>query len=88
MIELYANIVRLQVLHVTYQPYKARQPRVLTVFPSLLKEFRDRWFLFASKQENMELVTLALDRIVGFEVEEGGNTARIPTSTPGISSTA
>lgn len=68
---LYANIVRLQVLHVTYQPYRARQPRVLTVFPYMLKEFRNRWFLFASKQENMEQVTLALDRIVEFEVEEG-----------------
>ena len=60
---------------------------MLTVFPCLQKEFRDRWHLFASRRENMELVTHALDRIVGFEVEEGGNTARIPTSMPGISST-
>ena len=44
---------------------------MLAVFPYLLKEFHDRWYLFASRRENMELVTLALDRIVEFEVEEG-----------------
>ena len=44
---------------------------MLTVFPYLLKEFRNRWYLFASRRENMELVTLALDRIVEFQVEEG-----------------
>ena len=67
---LYTHIVHQQVLQVTYQPYMARQPRELIVFPYLLKEFRNRWFLFASKQEDMKLVTLALDRIVGFKVVE------------------
>ena len=68
---LYTHIVRQQVLHVTYKPYVARQSRELTVFPYLLKEFRNRWFLFASRQEDMKLVTLALDRIVEFRVAEG-----------------
>ena len=68
---IYTHIVRQQVLHITYKPYMARQSRELTVFPYLLKEFRNRWFLFASKQEDMKLLTLALDRIVEFKVAEG-----------------
>jgi predicted DNA-binding transcriptional regulator YafY len=65
---LYSHIVHQQVLHVTYQSYRAEKPQVLTVCPYLLKEFRNRWFLFASKHEDLSLVTLALDRIISFDV--------------------
>ena len=42
----------------------------MAVYPYLLKEFRNRWFLFASKCEDMTLQTLALDRIVSVDVVE------------------
>lgn len=44
------------------------RPQQMTVYPYLLKEYRNRWFLFASKSEDMALQTLALDRIVSIGV--------------------
>lgn len=67
---LYNHIARQQVLRVSYQPYRSNEPQMLIVCPHLLKEFRNRWFLFASKHDDLTLVTLALDRIVAFEVAE------------------
>ena len=67
---LYNHIVCQQALHICYQPYKAEQPLQMTVYPYLLKEYRNRWFLFASKSEDMAIQILALDRIVGVEVVE------------------
>ena len=65
---LYNHIVCQQALRIQYQPYKRQRPKLLTVYPYLLKEFRNRWFLFASKCEDMSLLTLALDRIASVEV--------------------
>ena len=65
---LYNHIACQQTLRVSYRPYKAEQTLQMTVYPYLLKEFRNRWFLFASKLEDMALQTLALDRIVCIEV--------------------
>ena len=65
---LYNHIVCQQTLRLGYQPYKAELPRRLTVYPYLLKEFRNRWFLFASRHEDMSLLTLALDRITSIDV--------------------
>lgn len=67
---LYNHIVCQQALHICYQPYKAEQPLQMTVYPYLLKEYRNRWFLFASKSEDLAIQILALDRIVGVEVVE------------------
>jgi predicted DNA-binding transcriptional regulator YafY len=37
------------------------------VYPYLLKEFRNRWFLFGSQVEDLLLYNLALDRIISIE---------------------
>ena len=68
---LYNHIVCQQALQISYRPYKAAQALPMTVYPYLLKEFRNRWFLFASKCEDMTLQTLALDRIVSVKVADG-----------------
>lgn len=68
---LYQAIERRQVLRVSYQSFKARQPVVWQVYPHLLKEYRNRWFLFCTKSEGGQLHNLALDRMVGFSVVEG-----------------
>lgn len=60
---LYDYIVRRQTMKITYQSFNARQPSDIILYPYLLKEFRNRWFLFGSKPESMKLVNLALDRI-------------------------
>ena len=67
---LYNHIVCQQTLKIHYQPYKAEKPRQMVVYPYMLKEFRNRWFLMASAKEDMLLQILALDRITGIEVEE------------------
>ena len=40
------------------------------MFPYLLKEFRNRWFLFGSRDRDMRLFSLALDRIVSVEASD------------------
>ena len=49
------------------QPFDARQPKEFILCPYLLKEFRNRWFLFGSKQDDLLLFNLALDRIKSVE---------------------
>jgi len=52
-------------LWVVQQPFGQDKPREWTIFPYLLKEYRNRWFLFCSRASDMRLFDLALDRIKG-----------------------
>lgn len=65
---LYNIIARQQVVKITYLSFNARQPKEYILHPYLLKEFRNRWFLFGSHYEDMKLFNLPLDRIEGYEV--------------------
>ena len=67
---LYGHISHRQSLRITYQSFSARVPSVITFCPKLLKEFRNRWFLFGTKADNLDVRNLALDRIVDVEVAE------------------
>jgi predicted DNA-binding transcriptional regulator YafY len=64
---LYNHIARKQTLRITYQSFSARNPTEFIICPYLLKEFRNRWFLFGSKASNLLLYNLALDRIQSVE---------------------
>ncbi len=64
---LYNHIAHKQTLRITYQSFTARQPVEFILCPYLLKEFRNRWFLFGSKASDLLLYNLALDRIVSIE---------------------
>lgn len=64
---LYNYIAHKQTLRVMYQSFSARQPTEFILFPYLLKEFRNRWFLFGSRSKDMVLYNLALDRIISVE---------------------
>ena len=64
---LYNYIAHKQTLRIMYQSFSARQPQEYILCPYLLKEFRNRWFLFGSKATNLLLFNLALDRIVSVE---------------------
>lgn len=64
---LYQYIIRKQTLRIMYQSFSARQPTEFVFCPYLLKEFRNRWFLFGSKASNLVLYNLALDRILSVE---------------------
>lgn len=51
------------VVEITYQSFKARQASPMIIYPYLLKEFRNRWFILCRKQGAPEEQILALDRI-------------------------
>ncbi|MEO1033346.1 MAG: WYL domain-containing protein [Bacteroidota bacterium] len=58
---IYEAIQNRNVVEITYQSFKARQPSAMIVHPQLLKEFNNRWFLLAAHKE--KFITLALDRM-------------------------
>lgn len=52
-----------EVLDIHYQSFKARKPTHCTVFPYLLKEYRNRWFLLCRVNRRKPVQIFALDRI-------------------------
>ena len=50
-----------------YQSFSARKPVEFILCPYLLKEFRNRWFVFGSRASDMVLYNLPLDRIISIE---------------------
>jgi predicted DNA-binding transcriptional regulator YafY len=65
---LYQAILQKQALLITYQSFKAKGPQEDIYFPYLLKEYRNRWFLIAKNKKTKILLTLALDRIIAFQI--------------------
>lgn len=64
---LYNYIAKRQTLRIMYQSFTASKPTEYIFCPYLLKEFRNRWFVFGSKATDLTLYNLALDRIVSIE---------------------
>ena len=65
---LYNHIARRETLKIEYQSFSARKPYAYTVFPHLLKEYRNRWFLFCTNTKGL-LYNFALDRILSIQTE-------------------
>lgn len=61
---LYNYIASKQPLRIMYQSFNAKEPTEYILYPYLLKEYRNRWFLFGSVKKDLVLYNLALDRIV------------------------
>lgn len=68
---IYEAVRRRQTIAIEYQSFKARQPETLTVYPYLLKEYRNRWFLIGEKTTNRapRVNIFALDRIHAVEAD-------------------
>ncbi|MBR5898070.1 MAG: WYL domain-containing protein [Muribaculaceae bacterium] len=64
---LYNYIAHKQTVKITYQSFSARKPTEYIFFPYLLKEFRNRWFVFGSRASDLVLFNLPLDRIINIE---------------------
>jgi predicted DNA-binding transcriptional regulator YafY len=64
---LYQAILKKRPLLVEYKSFKASISQQQIYFPYLLKEYRNRWFLIAKAKKGRYLLTMALDRIVGFQ---------------------
>lgn len=54
-------------IHVKYQSFRTHRISEFTFSPCLLKEFRNRWFVFGINNVNHKILNLALDRIVSIE---------------------
>ena len=63
---LYDLIASRTTVNITYRSFNARQASDFILFPYLLKEHNNRWFLFGSRAGDMKLFNLALDRIESF----------------------
>lgn len=68
---IYEAIAGKKTLHLHYRSFHSRQTREHYIYPYLLKEYRNRWFVFGSRTGDKELCNLALDRIKKLEVAEG-----------------
>lgn len=65
---LHKAIIHKRTLEVTYQSFKAKGPSIIILYPYLLKEHRNRWFLLCCTKKSKTILTLALDRII--EIKE------------------
>lgn len=65
---IYHAIVNKQPLSIKYRSFKARSAGTVIFYPYLLKEYRNRWFVFGMEKKSRTLRNLALDRIHGLEI--------------------
>ena len=64
---LHKHILQHHSISITYQSFRSRQPNTFVLYPYLLKEYRNRWFVIGSRDDGYKLVNLALDRILSVE---------------------
>ena len=67
---IYYAVINKQALDMKYRSFKARSASDFIFYPYLLKEYRNRWFVFGTKKGNATLINLALDRIQFIETAE------------------
>lgn len=69
--QLYDAVRKEQTIIVEYRSFKAKQSESIVVYPYLLKEYRNRWFLIGEKAANQvpQVNIYALDRILSVEID-------------------
>jgi len=67
---IYHAITNKQPLLLQYRSFKARSANSIIFYPYLLKEYRNRWFVFGVMKRDQILRNLALDRIQKIEPAE------------------
>lgn len=79
---VYEAIAAKSAVRVTYQSFRAIQPHTFIFSPYILKEYRNRWFVFGKGPKDRYVANLALDRIL--EIEPAPDDAFIddPTFIP------
>lgn len=65
---IYKAIVQEHPLMMKYRSFKARSANKFIFYPYLLKEYRNRWFVYGIKKGSKVLFNLALDRIHELEM--------------------
>jgi len=64
---LHKACINKKTIEITYQSFRARQSQLITFYPYLLKEHRNRWFILGTNRKRKETMILALDRIESFK---------------------
>ncbi|MDR1980990.1 MAG: WYL domain-containing protein [Tannerellaceae bacterium] len=64
---IYQAIINRQTLSLQYRSFKACSDKTFIYYPYLLKEYRNRWFVFGVTKEDKMLTNFALDRIQHLE---------------------
>ncbi|MDR3219183.1 MAG: WYL domain-containing protein [Dysgonamonadaceae bacterium] len=67
---IYYAIINKNTLLVEYRSFKAHSANSIIFYPYLLKEYRNRWFVFGIMKRDKTLRNLALDRIHNLEIVE------------------
>ncbi len=69
---IYDAVRKQQTIKIEYQSFKARKAEALVVYPYLLKEYRNRWFLISEKATNRspQVNIFALDRILSVTLDK------------------
>ncbi len=67
---LHKAIMKQKTIQVNYQSFKAREPMEAIIYPYLLKEYRNRWFLIGANKKQT-IMTLALDRLASVKEVAG-----------------
>ncbi|OFX48513.1 MAG: WYL domain-containing protein [Bacteroidetes bacterium GWA2_30_7] len=62
--EIYDAIKNKTCLKIVYQSFNTTKPTVIYLSPYLLKEYRNRWFVFGKRKHSNKISPLALDRIL------------------------
>lgn len=62
--ELFNAIHYKKVLDISYQSFKQQKPINMNLHPYYLKQYNNRWFLFALNENTNSISNLALDRII------------------------
>jgi len=65
---IYRAIQQRKCLSIEYQSFKARKSQEFTFQASLLKEYRNRWFVLGRKEGKVTYMLLALDRIEALNI--------------------
>lgn len=66
--DIYEAIKRKNVLKISYQTFKANEPRPWVIHPYLLKEYDHRWYLLGYVEEKQKHGVFALDRMKSIKV--------------------
>jgi len=79
---IHQAILDKKVLTIVYRSFKASRPRTYTFSPYLLREYRNRWFLFGRHTNANALLNFALDRMLSVEVSETADFIEDPEFDP------
>lgn len=64
---LYESITNQKPIKIIYQSFRNTQESEFIFSPYVLKEFRNRWFIYGRNKDNPNVLNLALDRIQAIE---------------------